>query len=1127
MVDSFSCFLSQYNEFVRTIQEYDTTYQYAAAKHQAKASSDRTSLLGELQIIENEDRRKKIQLQNRVAEQLNTLHRLLYTVDQHERTITERRYHEFKEGYEEYPQESDDHYTQREINAQVANTIKSIEKITKSRMPKSVAAICGFFNRGFRKNIYQQIVENRLELERMISAAERDVQAVAAQLQQEIDASTAVRVAQLQSKKSQMDSERDASNEAFMKQLKQLLLDGLERAFCTDTIYSNAHKQLGTYLSSYTSGNAEQLDSTDSFLVGLTNQSVEVSDDGTLDDFLTTILPNGVYANGSLLLPIALKRYFSRPICVNYFSEYNLPVYALFSNYASQMMNLFLKSGVTVHLVDCTNMGSKYAEFTSYESNDENKRVHVVRTADELKTLLNDLSEYIIETNSSYLKNNYQNVEQYNAESTIKRELHVLFISNLSEITSGEMLEKLTSIVRNGNRCGVFSFIGVSTDECQVSGLISQTRVNEVNNLIELCDTVHMSSTGDLSFGNSMPQFFAPPAINDNIVQTIIRNSVQSKGALTLVPLGEHIAARESFFSETCYDSIKMPIGVDAQGNEYTVNLNKEAAYMLIGGNPSCGKSSLIHTIILQCITRYSPENLVLYLADLKDGSEFDTYVHKGVKSVKVVLDDAEPDISASFLNFIKANVEMRLEQFGQLGQLSGEIVRNIEQFYEVNNTRHLVEHIPRMLVIIDEFQSLYNSSRVTGEITNWLVRMCRTVGIYIIMASQRALGDASAVTNSFGSQTKEYFIYRVMFKLPYSGAREIMSENCSDTNRENPALRRAQTLKNGQIIINPNMGATEEDNQIVQCYYPDNDTISSLCSAVVEAQGSERGIILNSEAAIQMDLPRQTDTPHCIIGKSNRLYYDSCNKNTDVFGDDNVISLNTSIARQLIACGTDSRVMGSCFWAFLIKQAAMHSGNIRVCILTNQSTLSWLQIPDGVRDRFFITEEADAFSAEIKKCRADHVFVYAVVLNPYAYEDMQKDEFSSASDTVQELMDCWKDENVFMLFLADNMKKIKDDCSYIEAEIPYRIISVGNIASIRSAMTFDAGDKLTDSPFNTVRPNVIKAYYYNKATDKLGRFRMYQIEQLIQGVDFDAITCSEDERGGNGSTGYSGLFGN
>ena len=1127
MVANVAGFLSQYREFDKIIQEYLATYTFAVTHQEQRANTDRTSLLGELQSIENEDRRQKIQLQNRVAEQLNNLHRLLYVVDQHERAITEKRFRKFKDGYGEQQEDvRNAHYTQREIDAQVRNAITSIEKITKSRMPRSLAAICGFFNRGFRKDTYRQIVENRLELERMLAVAEQDVQTAASQLQQEIVSSTVARVSRLQNKKNQMDSSRTANNQAFMNQLKKLLLDGLERVFCNDTIYSTAHSQLSTYLSAYTRESADQLDTPDGFCAGLISQNLSLTDDGTLDAFLMTILPDGVYSGGSLLLPISLKRYFTRPICVNYFSGYNDQVYSLFSNYAAQMMNLFLRNGVTTHLVDCTNMGGKYAEFTSYESRDENKRVNIIRTADELKALLNDLSEYIIETNSSYLKNSFQSLEQYNEASAIKREVHVLFISNLSEIPSGEMLEKLTAIVRNGNRCGVFTFVGVSTDECQVSGLISQTRVNEVNTVMELCDIIHMGSTGELSFGNGLPRFYAPPAISNPVVQIIIRNSVQSKGALTLVPLAEHTIPQQTFFTETCYDAIRIPIGVDAQGNEYTINLNKEAAYMLIGGNPSCGQSSLIHTIILQCITRYAPENLVLYVADLKDGSEFDIYVHKGVKSVKVVLDDAEPDIAASFLNFIKANVEMRLEQFGHLGQVSGKIVRNIEQFYEVNNTCRLVEHIPRMLVIIDEFQSLYNSSRVTGEITNWLVRMCRTVGIYIIMASQRAQGDASSVSNSFGNQTKEYFIYRAMFKLPYSGAREIMSENCSDTNRENPALRRAQTLKNGQIIINPNMGATEEDNQIVQCYYPDNDTISSLCSKVVEGQNFKQGIILNSEAPVLAQMALYERHPGYVLGESNRLYYDSCNKNTDAFGDDNIVSLDDSLAGQLIACGTDARVMGSCFWTLLVKQVQMHSQNIKVCILASHASQVWLQIPATLKERFYITESAEDFSAEIKKWRENNTFVYAVVLNPYAFEELQKDDFSPAADTVQDLMSFWRDRNVFMLFLTDSMKKLKDECSYIEADVPYRVISVGNIASIRSAMTFDAGDKLADSPFNTVRPNVIKAYYYNKGTDKLGRFRMYQIDQLIRLVDVEALSCSSSSEP-KVDNGYSGLFGN
>jgi hypothetical protein len=37
----------------------------------------------------------------------------------------------------------------------------------------------------------------------------------------------------------------------------------------------------------------------------------------------------------------------------------------------------------------------------------------------------------------------------------------------------------------------------------------------------------------------------------------------------------------------------------------------------------------------------------------------------------------------------------------------------------------------------------------------------------------------------------------------------------------------------------------------------------------------------------------------------------------------------------------------------------------------------------------------------------------------------------------------------------------------------------------------------------------------------------MYQIEQLIQVVDFDAIVCSDEGTASDGDSGYSGLFGN
>lgn len=1125
MVKSCSEFLIQYNEFSNIIQEYLSTYNFIVSQNKSREDSDRMSLLRELQIIENDERQQMVQLQNRIQNYLGSLRRLLYTVEQNERLITEKRFLKLKSRHVDSQQNTEEHYKQEEINKQVSEVIKEIQKITQSKMPKSLASICSFFNPNFRKSTYQRIVENRLELEHMIAAAENDVRIVSAELQQDISSSTREKVSQLQQKMEQLSVTRTADNDNAMMQLKNLLLNGLEKIFCTDTEYSKAYEQLKDYISTYTTDEISDMEDFEKLFIGFVNQNMNVEDDGTVDSFLKTILPNGIYTEQNLLLPIVLNKYFEKPICVNYYSEYNSQLYPLFSNYASQMMNLFTNVGVSTHLVDCTNMGGKYAEFSSYESNDENKRVNIVRTSDELKKLLEELSNYIIETNSLYLKNSFQNIDEYNRESAIKRDIHVLFISNISEIPSGEMLDKLSSIIRNGNRCGVFVFLGVSTDECQVSGLISQFRVNEINTLIELCDTIHMSSDGTLSFGNGTPGFTAPPDINSNMVQKIIENCIKKQGTLTIVPLMDHILSEEQFFSQKCYENIFIPIGVDAQGNEYSLDLNKEAAYMLVGGNPSCGKSSLIHTIILQCITRYSPEDLILYVADLKDGSEFDTYIHKGIKSVKVVLDDSESDISASFLNFIKSNVEERLEKFGVLSQESGEIVRNIEQFYNVNNEQKLVENIPRMLVIIDEFQSLYNSSRVTGEITNWLVRMCRTVGIYIIMASQRAQGDSTSVANSFGNQTKEYFIYRAMFKLPYSGAREIMSENCSDTNRENSAMRKAQTLKNGQIIINSNMGATEEDNKIVQCYYPNNDTISAICRTVIEKQGTQKGIILNSEATVCFEPDLFYETRYYVLGESNRLFYDTCNRNTDVFIDDNLISFNAENSNKLISCGTDTRVMGSSFWAILCRMISTNSNNLCVCILSMHNVLDWLQIPQAINDKFFITESADEFINYIQSCRSKGQKVYSVILNPYLIEELQKDEFSSASETVQKILDCWDDRNIFTLILTDNMKKLKDECSYIEAAIPHRIISVGNIASIRTAMTFDAGDKLSDSPFNTIRPNVIKAYYYNKETDKLGRFRMYQIEQIIQNVNIDALASQNIANASN--EWYSGLVGN
>lgn len=1124
MIDSFAAFFTDYEKAEKIITEYTTSFQFGLSQHNLSTQTDNGQLLQQLQSIENQEREKKLTLQHQIQERISSLREVLRSVDDMERSMDEPRYQRFKQNNWTRVQDDNEghHRTRQEINTQVNETIKSIERITQSRMPKAIAAICGFFNPSFRHDAYRKIAENRDQLEQMIVAAEYDIHAASAQLQAEITNSTMSQLAALQAQKAQLDAQRAASNSRYFTKLKKLLLDGLEDIFCGDSVYGRAHSVFSTYANRYLSVSEDEDISDDSFVLGISPQRFIVSDDGTLDRYLSTILSDGLYAEGTLLLPVGLKKYYPRPICVTYSSNLNAGVYPLFANYAIQLMNLLKDAGVSIYLADCSNLGAMYSGFTVIDGEDEDKRINIIRTTDELKSTLDCLSDYIIESNTKYLRNEYTSVEEYNSSSPVKREIRLLFISNITELASSECVDVLQSILRNGERCGVHSFIAVSNDEYQVSGVITQSRVTKISSLIELCDRICMSSNGALSFGNGLPQLIAPPQIMQSVVENVLKQTVSSARTLMELSFVEHMIRKESLFTYKCDKSIDIPIGLDSQGNEYVIHLNREAAYMLVGGNPSCGKSSLLHTIILQCITRYSPDDLELYLADLKDGSEFDTYAQRGIKMIKAVLNDAESEIASSFLQFIKASVEMRLEQFSQLEAASGKIVRNIEQFYEVNNESHYLPHIPRMLLIIDEFQSLYNSSRETGEITNWLVRMCRTVGIHIIMASQRVQADTSAVSNSFGYQTKEFFVYRGVMKLPFSGAREIMSEHCSDTNRENPALKRAQILKTGQIIINPNMGATEADNDQIQCYYPDNDTISSICDQIADQQGRCMGTILNSESAVSVRLLSDETAVGIVIGESNKLFYDACNPNTDAFHDNFYVSIDPEVVHRILVLGNDTRVASSVVMSVIYRISREHPNNFIVNALGTSEKITGIFTNETPPFSLNATTDVSSFLQSAHSAFTNGQFLINVMVSPYSYDELVQDAYSDATDSVVELQRIWDREGALTIVIADQINRVKDNCSYCDSDIPYRIISVGNLASIRAAMTIDAAEKITESPYNTIRPSVIKAYYYNRQTDKFGRCRLFNPAEVLRLIPSQARMphdhCNE---------GYAGLTGN
>lgn len=1110
-------FINDFEKFQKIIDEYNKTFQYLLKRESSARNSNKKELLTKLEQVELEDQQQKLSLQQQINEQLDSIRTVVRFIDEQEEQISDRKFWQFKyeNGNESQLNASSISHSKEDISLQLANTVKSIEKITKSKMPKALSVVCSFFNTPYSKNTYKRVVENRQKLEIMLNAAQREVYDAVALIEAEINKATARKVIRLQNENQMFDAEATSKKNSDLKELQKLLLNGLEDTFNKNTTYKLAYDVITKYSSVYCAGGIENLSKIDFLMLGIGIQTISKADDGTLDRYLSFILQDTIYSNRNLLLPVALNRYLKKPVCIRYSLKHSDTLYSLFSDYVLQSMNIFSDIGANVYIVDCSNMGSKYSEFSIFEDGQKSKKVNIIRTVSELKLVTDALFEYIIETNKFHLRDNSEDIESYNKNNVPKRELNMLFISNISEISSVELFEKLNLIVKNGNRNGVITFIGIPDEEFELNKTTMRERNKAINALFDISNKIYINSDGSMSLKDNSITLLAPPKIKQSIGRYIVEKNTQNNVNQTIVPLINYMPNDQDFFKESCVSNVVIPIGFDSHGKQYSITLDKNNSSVLIAGNPSSGKSSLLHTMILQCITRYSPQNLELYLVDLKNGSEFNIYSQKGLKSIKVTLDDSEPDIAVNFLNYISSIVQIRNQKFQKLAEVSGKIVKNIEQFYKVNAEIHAMENIPRTLLIIDEFQSLYNSSRDTGEITNHLVRMCRTVGIHIIMASQRVRRDYTS--NSFDSQTKEYFTYRVMFKLPQSGAKEIMPE-------QNAAINNAQTLRNGQMIINPNMGDDESLNQVVQCFYPDEETIMTVCEKIIAIQGKQNGIILNSERPVDTSATYQaTDqaTDRIIIGESNRLYYDVYNENSDDFIDNQIIALRNQV-KHLIVCGNDFRVHASTT-ASVVAHVVNRYDDFKICILSSMSNYNKLGFTSVLDDYIHITESVEDFLYYCNEQISKQSFLLVVIINPYSYDSICMNEFSpNMPSPVSQMMNVVRSSSVFSLILCEDFSKLKNSCTYFDQEISCRLISVGSLTSMRSAMQ-NVNDRVKESAFNTIRPSVVKAYYYNKSSDKLGRVRLPLAEQIFNTINID---LNDIEKKQMKEHGYSGLSG-
>lgn len=177
---------------------------------------------------------------------------------------------------------------------------------------------------------------------------------------------------------------------------------------------------------------------------------------------------------------------------------------------------------------------------------------------------------------------------------------------------------------------------------------------------------------------------------------------------------------------------LAMALGRDVSGTPIAADLSK-MPHLLVAGTTGSGKSVLISAIAICLVMNNSPEDLRLVMIDPKmvELVRFNGLPH--------LLGKVETELER--INAVLRWVVVEMQRRYKL--LEAARVRDIEGYNQKAARKTDDEHLPRIVVLIDELADLMMSSAEHTEATLVrLAQMARATGIHLVVATQRPSTD-------------------------------------------------------------------------------------------------------------------------------------------------------------------------------------------------------------------------------------------------------------------------------------------------------------------------------------------------------------------------------------------------
>lgn len=385
-------------------------------------------------------------------------------------------------------------------------------------------------------------------------------------------------------------------------------------------------------------------------------------------------------------------------------------------------------------------LGGSFVDFSGLVNIDDHSASlingKIWTSSEDIEDRLHNLAEHISGITQRCLRGQFSNIYEYNKEAGINAEPYqVIIIMDYPAALSDNALRLIEQIAQSGSKCGVFILLFESTNQRQQLKNYSVTLSDSLESYFPALQYDSVSGTfsavlpgKDLRF-DWYPSAPIQPEQKDRIFETLKAGiSSMKKVVIGLDRL------KNADASGSTADGIRVPVGISGVNSIQYLTLGRGSCnHALIAGIAGMGKSSLLHTVIMQCLSQYSPEELNIYLVDFKRGIEFKVYADFRIPHFKVISVESEREFGYNVLKAVDREQKVRADIFKNSSS-AGRIER-------INEFRKNGGKMPRILVIMDEFHELFTEddeiSRHSAVLMERIVRQGRAFGIHLILSSQ------------------------------------------------------------------------------------------------------------------------------------------------------------------------------------------------------------------------------------------------------------------------------------------------------------------------------------------------------------------------------------------------------